>query len=180
VLGRVVSLGGVDSDCGAVDYAEPESVDWEAAEGSAVGCDDRVATEAMCRAVDAARESGESLGGVFEVWAWGVCPGLGSHVTARNRLDGRLAGAVASIPAIKGVEIGPAFENAGLPGSSVHDAFTVDDDRSRSVVGRRTNRAGGLEGGMTNGMPVIIRAAMKPIPTLTKPLPPRRTSSVAT
>jgi chorismate synthase len=171
VRGRVVSLGDVASDCSAVDYARPESVDWEAAERSAAGCDDETATVAMCAAVDAARESGESLGGVFEVWAWGVCPGLGSHVTAGGRLDGRLAGAVASIPAIKGVEIGPAFENATLRGSRVHDAFVIDGGGARVGLGRPTNRAGGLEGGMTNGMPVIIRAAMKPIPTLMKPLP---------
>lgn len=170
VRGRVVSLGDATLDRGATDYAQPDSVDWSAVESSPVACEDSVTTEAMCAAVDAAREQGESLGGVFEIWAWGMCPGLGSHVTAEDRLDGRLLGAVASIPAVKGAEIGCAFANAMLPGSEVHDPFTREDGQGWRGVVRRTNRAGGLEGGMTNGMPVIIRAAMKPIPTLTKPL----------
>jgi chorismate synthase len=169
VRGRVVRIGGVEAASQA-DYARVESVDWEAVEASAVACDQAQATDEMCRAVDEAREAGESLGGVFEVWCWGVCPGLGSHVAFPERLDGRLLGALGSIPAIKGVEVAGAFADAGLSGSSVHDAFALRKAGGSRWVTRATNRAGGLEGGMTNGMPVVLRAAMKPIPTLSRPL----------
>jgi chorismate synthase len=171
VRGRVVRLGGIGRDLERADYARPESVDWDAVEASAVGCDDPTTGKAMCGAIDLAREKGDSLGGVFEVWAWGLCPGLGSHVTVDGRLDGRLLGAVGSIPGIKGAELGSAFANAELPGSRVHDAFVVHTEAERSGVGRATNRAAGVEGGMTNGMPLVVRAAMKPIPTLANPLP---------
>jgi chorismate synthase len=171
VQGRVVSLGHVSGDFAKTDYTRPDSVDWAAVEASPVACEDPEASEAMCEAVDAARAQGESLGGVFEVWAWGLCPGLGSHVTGEGRLDGRLLGATCSIAAIKGAEIGQAFANATLPGSQVHDAFYRSEEPGWGGLVRRTNRAGGLEGGITNGMPVVIRAAMKPIPTLTRPLP---------
>jgi chorismate synthase len=171
VLARVVSLGGVRSDVSATDYTRPDSVDWGAAEASPVGCDDPEAAQAMCAAVDSARDQGESLGGVFEVWAWGLCPGLGSHASLRERLDGRLLGAIGSIPAIKGGEIGHAFASAELPGSQVHDAFVAGAGSHWHGLQRPTNRAGGIEGGMTNGMPLVMRAAMKPIPTLTSPLP---------
>ena len=116
VRARVVSLGGVRSDLRGTDYTCPSSVDWDAAEASAVGCDDQHASQSMCSAVDDARERGESLGGVFEVWAWGLCPGLGSHVTMGDRLDGRLLGAVGSIPAIKGAEIGSRVRQRGVAG----------------------------------------------------------------
>jgi chorismate synthase len=121
--------------------------------------------------VDRAREEGESLGGVFEVWCWGVCPGLGGYATMRTRLDARLLGALGSIPAIKGAEIGPAFANADLAGSSVHDRLVLRREGPNRWIGRETNRAGGVEGGMSTGMPIVVRAAMKPIPTLTTPLP---------
>lgn len=170
VRARVVSLGGVTVS-GSPDYARPDSVDWEAVERSPVGCEDSDASEAMCAAIDHARERGDSLGGVFEVWCWGICPGLGSYATFEERLDGRLAGALTSIPAVKGVEIATAFANAQLPGSAVHDALTVCTEKGRRWVARSTNRAGGLEGGVTNGMPIVLRAAMKPIPTLTAALP---------
>jgi len=172
VRGRVVAVGGVRSSV-AGDPTVPESVDWEAAENSDFGCDDLSADEVMRRAVDRAREQGESLGGVFEVWAWGVCPGVGGYATPEERLDGRLMGAVGGIPAIKGVEVGLGFASADVAGSAVHDPI-VPDAREPGVaptLTRPSNRAGGLEGGMTNGMPVIVRAAMKPIPTLTRPLP---------
>lgn len=169
VRGRVVSVGGVETSS-KVDYAASETVDWDAVEASGMGCAEVDTTERMCRAVDRARADGESLGGVFEVWCWGVCPGLGSYDTFTGRLDGRLLGALGSIPAIKGVEVGMAFTNAGLPGSSVHDAFKIRKAGAAKWVTRQSNRAGGLEGGMTNGMPVILRAAMKPIPTLMSPL----------
>lgn len=170
VRARVVSLGKVTARTSA-DYTRPDLVDWEAAERSPVGCEDPGASEAMCAAIDGACEQGNSLGGVFEVWCWGVCPGLGGYATFEDRLDGRLVGALASIPAIKGVEIGVAFANAELPGSLVHDALTISAEKGRRWITRQTNRAGGLEGGVTNGMPIILRAAMKPIPTLTSALP---------
>ncbi len=122
----------------------------------------------MRRAIDDARTAGESLGGVFVVAARGAVAGLGGYAEAVDRLDGRLAGAVMSIPAIKGVEIGDGFASAALPGSGVHDPILFDEG---SGYRRASNHAGGLEGGMTNGEVVVVRAAMKPIPTLMKPLP---------
>jgi chorismate synthase len=170
VRSRVTSIGSVVSSA-ASDFSDPESVDWQTAEDSPVGCDDEAAGVAMCAAIDEARAAGDSLGGVFEIWCWGVCPGLGSHVSAESRLDGRLLGALASIPAIKGVEIGMAFANAQVRGSEVHDPFIPTKTGTQPWISRTTNRAGGLEGGMSTGMPIIIRAAMKPIPTLTAALP---------
>jgi chorismate synthase len=155
----------------ATDLSDPRSVDWEAVETSPVACEDVSASQAMCEAIDQARRGGESLGGVFEVWCWGHCPGLGGYAAFEDRLDGRLMGALAGIPAIKGVEIGHGFAGAGLPGSQVHDAFVLRTEDGRAWLGRQGNNAGGLEGGMSNGMPIVLRAAMKPIPTLTTPLP---------
>ncbi|MEZ4417439.1 MAG: chorismate synthase [Gemmatimonadota bacterium] len=144
----------------------------DAADPSAVRVLDPDAEARMVAAIDAAKEAGDTLGGVFEVVARGLPVGLGSHVAWDRRLDGRLAGALMSIQAIKGVEIGPAFENAQKPGSGVHDAMASDPERALSGgVGRASNRAGGLEGGMTNGEPLRLRAAMKPIATLRKRLP---------
>jgi len=139
-----------------------------AAETSPVRCADPVASLEMMRAIDRAKQEGDSLGGVWEVVATGLSPGLGSHVHWDRRLDGRLAAAVMSIPGIKGVEVGLGFEAAGLPGTAVHDAIRFD--RERGCLVRLTNHAGGLEGGITNGEELIVRAAMKPIPTLTQPL----------
>lgn len=169
VRGRVLSIGGVCLESES-DFCRPERIDWAAAEASPVGCDDSGVSEAMCGAIDEAREAGESLGGVFEVWCWGLCPGLGGYAGVGDRLDGRLLGALGSIPAIKGVEVGRAFRNAQLPGSKVHDALLVKSEGAKRWVARNSNQAGGIEGGMTNGMPVVLRAAMKPIPTLAKPL----------
>lgn len=119
------------------------------------------------RRVDAARRAGDTVGGVLEVAAFGVPAGLGSHVQWDERLDGNLARAVMAIPAVKGVEIGEGFRAAGLPGSRAHDAI-----RSRGGRWERpTNRAGGIEGGITNGETVLVRAAMKPLSTLMRPLP---------
>ena len=129
--------------------------------------DDRQLEEKFKKEIDGAKEKGESLGGVFEVFAVGLPPGIGSHVQWDRRLDGRIAQALMSIQAIKGVEIGLGFEGATLPGSKVHDEIFYDDNRG---FYRATNRAGGLEGGMTNGEPIVVRAAMKPIPTLYSPL----------
>jgi chorismate synthase len=140
----------------------------EAAEASPVRCADPVASLEMMRAIDRAKQEGDSLGGVWEVIATGLPVGLGSHVHWDRRLDGRLAAAVMSIPGIKGVEIGLGFEAAGLPGTAVHDSIRVG--REDGCLIRLTNHAGGVEGGITNGEPIVVRAAMKPIPTLTQPL----------
>ena len=145
--------------------------DWALVEESPVRCADPQASERMVRAIDVAREAGDSLGGIFEVWATGVPIGLGSHVHWDRRLDGRLAQAVMSIHAVKGVEIGGGFALARLPGSQAHDIILPADQWGDRPWRRATNRAGGLEGGITNGEPVIVRAALKPISTLAKPLP---------
>jgi chorismate synthase len=121
----------------------------------------------MVREIDELRRANESLGGVFEVQAFGLVPGLGSHVSWEERLDGRLALAMCSIQAIKGVGIGDGFDLAGVPGSQAHDEIFFSDERGWF---RETNHSGGLEGGMTTGEPLVVRAAMKPLPTLTKPL----------
>src|SRR3712207_451992 len=121
----------------------------------------------MVEEIDVLRRRNESLGGVFEVVAFGLVPGLGSHVSWEERLDGRLTGALCSIQAVKGAEIGDAFAVAGVPGSQAHDEIFFSEERGWY---RETNRAGGLEGGMTTGDPLVARAAMKPLPTLTKPL----------
>jgi chorismate synthase len=161
-------------DAEASEPVDPAAVDAVAVEASDVRCPDVQAAIAMRAAIDAAKEAGESLGGVFVVYATGLVPGLGGYATAADRLDGRLAGAVASIPAIKGVEFGEGFRLASLPGSRAHDEILYDES---SGFGRPTNHAGGLEGGMTNGETLVLRAAMKPIPTLMKPL---RTVDLAT
>jgi len=158
----VAEIGGVLGEVPHLPYDEL----WALAEASDVRCPDAASAAAMRRRIDQARQARDSLGGVFVVVATGVPPGLGSHVHWDRRLDARLAHAVASIQAIKGVEIGPAFENARRSGTQVHDEILFDDGR----LTRRTNRAGGLEGGMTNGQPVVVRAAMKPIPTTLTPL----------
>ena len=143
------------------------AADFGAVDSSPVRCLDADASRAMVREIDELRRANESLGGVFEVQAFGLVPGLGSHVSWEERLDGRLAMAICSIQAIKGVAIGDGFKVAGLPGSQAHDEIFFSPERGYY---RETNRAGGLEGGMTTGCPLIVRAAMKPLPTLTKPL----------
>jgi chorismate synthase len=148
--GRVLTLA---------DFAEVDS--------SPVRCLDVDATRTMVREIDDLRKANESLGGVFEVQAFGLVPGLGSHVSWEERMDGRLAMAICSIQAVKGAAIGDAFTIAGLPGSEAHDEIFYSSERGYY---RETNHAGGLEGGMTNGLPLIVRGAMKPLPTLTKPL----------
>ncbi len=141
--------------------------DFAAVDESPVRCLDPEATKAMVAEIDRLRKANESLGGVFEVRAFGLVPGLGSHVSWEERLDARLGQAVLSIQAIKGVSLGDGFEVAGLPGSQAHDEIFYDERRGYY---RSTNRAGGLEGGMSTGSPLVVRAAMKPLPTLTKPL----------
>jgi chorismate synthase len=165
VGGYVAEIGGVVAQ--VPDLPWPEL--WALAEGSDVRCPDEAAAAEMREAIDAAREAGDSLGGVFVVAATGVPVGLGSHVQWDRRLDARLAQAMMSIPAIKGIEIGPAFENARRPGTQVHDELGISNLQSPKVI-RTSNRAGGVEGGMSNGEPVVMRAAMKPIPTTVTPL----------
>jgi chorismate synthase len=141
--------------------------DFATVDDSPVRCLDADATRAMVREIDDLRKANESLGGVFEVQAFGLVPGLGSHISWEERMDGRLAMAICSIQAVKGAAIGDAFSVAGLPGSQAHDEIFYSSERGYY---RETNRAGGLEGGMTTGLPLIVRGAMKPLPTLTKPL----------
>lgn len=141
--------------------------DFEGVDESPVRCLDAAASERMKEAIKAAGQRHDTLGGVFEVWAFDLLPGLGSHVSGDTRLDGRLGQALMGIQAIKGVEIGAGFELGRLPGSQAHDEIFHSEERG---YWRRTNRSGGLEGGMTHGMPLIVRAVMKPISTLTRPL----------
>jgi chorismate synthase len=141
--------------------------DFDGVDDDPVRCLDREASRAMVDHINKQRKANESIGGVFEVIAFGVAPGLGSHVSWEERLDGRLAGAVCSIQACKGVAFGDGFDVAGRPGSEAHDEIFYEPERG---FYRETNRAGGLEGGMTTGEPLVLRAAMKPLPTLTKPL----------
>ena len=141
--------------------------DFAEVDASPVRCLDADASRAMVAEIDRLRKANESLGGVFEVQAFGLHPGLGSHISWEQRLDGRLAMAICSIQALKGVAIGDGFHIAGLPGSQAHDEIFYDASRGYY---RETNRAGGLEGGMSNGQPLIVRGAMKPISTLGKPL----------
>ena len=159
---HVVSIGGVTAD-----VPDPLPVRLNrAADRSPVRCLDPVAAERMTAAIDAAKEAGDTLGGVAEVVAAGLVPGLGSHVSWDRKLDGRLAQALMSIPAVKGVGIGLGFRAGDLPGSESHDEILVEDGR----FVRPTNRAGGLEGGITNGEPLVVRIAKKPISTLMQPL----------
>jgi chorismate synthase len=141
--------------------------DFAGVDEDPVRCLDPEASTAMVEEINRLRKENESLGGTFEVRAFGLVPGLGSHISWEDRLDGRLAGAVASIQSVKGVSIGAAWEVAGRPGSQAHDEIFWSQERGYF---RETNHAGGLEGGMTNGQPLSVRAAIKPISTLTKPL----------
>jgi chorismate synthase len=139
------------------------------AEKSTVRCPERAASLKMVALIDKAIREGNSLGGIFEVFITGLPAGLGSHIQWDRKLDGRLAHALMSIQAIKGVEIGLGFQMAGRPGSEVMDEIFYRSEQKRGFY-RKTNWAGGIEGGMSNGMPIALRAAMKPIPTLRKPL----------
>lgn len=154
------------------DVRAPERTDLDVAafdgvDDSPVRCLDADASAAMREAIKAAGREHDTLGGIFEVWAFGVMPGLGSHVSGDRRLDGRIAQAFMGIQAIKAVEIGAGFELGRMRGSRAHDEIYHEPGRGYF---RRTNRSGGLEGGMTHGAPVVVRAAMKPISTLSRPL----------
>jgi chorismate synthase len=162
---------------GSVRAPEPEDLgpeDFGDVDDSPVRCLDPEAGALMVEEIDRLRKENETLGGTFEVVAFGLVPGLGSHVSWEERLDARLAQAVVSIQAIKGVSLGEAWEIAGRPGSEAHDEIFWSEERGWF---RETNRAGGLEGGMSNGEPLVVRAAMKPLSTLTQPL---RTVDTAT
>jgi len=124
-------------------------------------------SSAMVAEIDRLRKENESLGGKFEVHAFGLVPGIGSHVSWSEKLDGRLAQAVCSIQSVKGVSLGEAWDVAGRPGSEAHDEIFWSEEQGWY---RETNRAGGLEGGMTNGEPLVVQAAIKPISTMTQPL----------
>ena len=166
VYSYVVSIGGVgmieeDPMRDAADY-RPLAIEM-----SELRCPDEEATEAMKARIDEAKELGQSLGGTFRGVVNGLLPTLGGFEEARNRLTSKLGGALFSIPAIKGVEFGIGFKNAEVLGHEAHDEIYLDKKKGFM---RRTNRAGGLEGGMTTGMPLIMTAAMKPIPTQIDPL----------
>ena len=153
-----------DASCGALD---PERVDPAVVEASDVRCPDSAAAVLMRRAIDVAKADGESVGGIAAVRATGLVPGLGSYAERASGLDATIARAVVSIPAVKGVEFGDGFELAKRPGSLAHDPIVKD---ASGVLGRASNHAGGIEGGMSNGETLVVRFAMKPIPTLARPL----------
>ena len=167
VESHVTSIGPVEAQV----IELPEDIN-AAADRNPVRCLDEGAVTRMMAEIDGAKEKGDTLGGVFEVVALGLPVGLGSYVSWDLKLDGRLARAVMSVHAVKGVEIGLGFEGARRPGSGVHDPIVRAEERSRSGgIVRASNRAGGLEGGVTTGEPLLVRGAMKPISTLRKRLP---------
>ncbi len=146
------------------------TLDWQRIEKSPLRCSHPATEKIMIKAIDKAKEDGDTLGGVFEVIASGVPVGLGSHVQWDQRLDGQIAKAIMSIHSVKGIEIGNGFNLATVPGSKAHDEIIPNAKSSKLFWMRPTNRAGGIEGGISNGEPVIVRAAMKPIATLKTPL----------
>ena len=147
--------------------AEPSLEDFEGIDDDPVRCLDSAASAAMVEEINVLRKQNESLGGTFEVRVFGLVPGLGSHVSWEERMDGRLAQAVCSIQSVKGAAIGPAWDVAAHPGSQAHDEIFYSEEEG---FHRESNRSGGLEGGMTTGEPLTVNAAVKPISTLTKPL----------
>ena len=163
VVSHVTQIGSVRAperdDLALEDFADVDA--------SPVRCLDPEASKAMVEEINVLRKANESLGGVFEVRAYGLVPGLGSHVSWEERLDGLIGLAMLSIQAVKGCGIGDGFDLAGRPGSAAHDEIFYSEERGYF---RETNRSGGIEGGMTTGEPVVVRCAMKPLPTLTKPL----------
>ena len=160
---HVIAIGG--------HWAQVEGpIDWQQVEESPVRCADPEAAQRMMASIDQAREAGDTVGGVVEVVASGVPIGLGSHVHWDRKIDGRIAQALMSINAVKAASMGEGWESVNLRGSQVHDIIEPVDDPSHPWQ-RRTNRSGGTEGGMTNGMPLVARFAIKPISTLVNPLP---------
>ncbi|MDP2710732.1 MAG: chorismate synthase [Solirubrobacteraceae bacterium] len=167
IRSHVVQIGSVRVPERAAAAPPLAVADFDGVDEDPVRCLDAESSRAMVAHINVQRKANESLGGVFEVIAFGLVPGLGSHVSWEERLDGKLAGALCSIQAIKGVGLGEGFDLAGKPGSHAHDEIFWSDERGYY---RESNHAGGLEGGMTTGDPLYARAAMKPLPTLTKPL----------
>jgi chorismate synthase len=169
-----VRIGSHVAHLGGIEAARPDPVPDDinaAADASQVRMLDAAAEALVIARIDEAKKAGNTLGGICEVVADGLPVGLGSHVSWDRKLDGRLAAALMSIPAVKGVELGLGFETARRMGSEVHDEIEAAPGRTRSGnVRRRTNRAGGTEGGMTTGEPLVLRVAMKPISTLMRPL----------
>lgn len=163
-VAHVISIGGVGID---EDAPLPVPDDLDALDASPVRTLDKDAEQRMMERIDEAKASADTLGGVIEVIAYGVPAGLGTYVESDRRLDAALAGALMGIQAIKGVEIGDGFKEADRPGSLAHDEIVVNDD---GRISRLSNRAGGIEGGMSNGEPIRVRAAMKPIPSIPKAL----------
>lgn len=166
-----ITIGGFVTEVGGVTAGRPDEpleAVWQRAEQSEMFCCDPQAEVEMKRVIDVAKAEGDTLGGVVEVQATGVPAGLGSYVQWDRKLDARLAMALMSIQAIKGVEVGIGFDAARRPGSRVHDQ--IGYDAATREYRHEGNNAGGIEGGMSNGEPIIVRAAMKPIPTLYKPL----------
>ncbi|ASL64253.1 TPA: chorismate synthase [Bacillus cereus] len=164
VAGHVIEIGGVQAK--EVTYSSIEELK-SITEASPVRCLDDEAGNQMMKAIDDAKANGDSIGGIVEVIVEGMPIGVGSYVHYDRKLDAKLAAAIMSINAFKGVEIGIGFEAAHRPGSEVHDEILWNEEHGYT---RRTNNAGGLEGGMTTGMPIVVRGVMKPIPTLYKPL----------
>ncbi|MCU5704926.1 chorismate synthase [Bacillus wiedmannii] len=164
VAGHVIEIGGVQAQ--EITYSSIEELK-SITEASPVRCLDEEAGNQMMKAIDDAKANGDSIGGIVEVIVEGMPIGVGSYVHYDRKLDAKLAAAIMSINAFKGVEIGIGFEAAHRPGSEVHDEILWNEEHGYT---RRTNNAGGLEGGMTTGMPIVVRGVMKPIPTLYKPL----------
>jgi len=164
IFSHVLSIGTKNANVRAEEVPERAGL----IEKSPLRCACPETEKAMLEEIVKAKEHGDTLGGIFEVIITDIPPGLGSHVHYDRRLDGRIAGALMSIQAIKGVEIGAGFAGAALQGSQYHDPIVIEPEKG---IGRSANRAGGLEGGVTNGQPLLLRAAMKPIPTLARPLP---------
>jgi chorismate synthase len=164
IRSHVVQLGGIPE--------EPLKLSWKEIvaipDDAPLRCADDRSQQLMIKLIDEKREAGDTLGGIFEVVARGVVPGLGSHTAWDLKLDGRLAQAVMSIPAVKAVSIGAGAEASSLPGSEVHDEIAYNNETKEFI--RETNRAGGLEGGITNGEEVRIRGHLKPLSTLRKAL----------
>lgn len=150
----------------------PDRGGWAALDTSDLACLDVAAERAMVAAIDEAKAARDTLGGIVEVVAYGMPPGIGGYATAGERLDARLAAAALGVQAMKGVEFGDGFALSGISGSSAHDELLPSTDRSTQGMGvrRETNHAGGIEGGMSNGAPIVLRVAMKPLPTLMRPL----------
>src|SRR5262249_37673610 len=161
---HVIQLGGVPASPLELTWDQIESIP----EDAPLRCGDTAIQQQMVDAIDQARGVGDTLGGIFEVVARGVVPGLGSHTAWDVKLDGRLAQAVMSIPAVKAVAIGSGAEASSLPGSEVHDEIAYNSETKDFI--RATNRAGGLEGGVTNGEEIRVRGHMKPLSTLRRPL----------